>query len=104
MCLRPHCGQRVRIVYLASGFADPNQAIDDLMFLLELLSVVNPWLPYDEDRAWARRVNEAPTGSDNNERLALQEEMIISDQCHHSGRGSLRDGRLAFAAAAGYSR
>jgi len=35
MCLRPHCGQRVRTVYLASDFASSGRASDDLMFILE---------------------------------------------------------------------
>lgn len=34
MCLRPHCGQRVRTVYLAPDFADSR---DDVMFFLERL-------------------------------------------------------------------
>ena len=34
MCLRPHCGQRVRTVYLAPDFAGSGAARDNLMFVL----------------------------------------------------------------------
>jgi hypothetical protein len=35
MCLRPHCGQRVRTMYLAPNFAGSSHASDTLMFVLE---------------------------------------------------------------------
>jgi uncharacterized protein GlcG (DUF336 family) len=40
------------MVYVPSDFADPNQAINDLMFLLELTTVVSPLLNHGEDKAW----------------------------------------------------
>ena len=37
MCLRPHCGQRVRTVYLAPDFAVSSHAGEDFIFVTRLV-------------------------------------------------------------------
>jgi len=51
MCLRPHCGQRVRTLYLAADFVGSSVASDDLMFVPEWTTVINPFPNYGEDGA-----------------------------------------------------